>query len=141
MGIRQEERKEREEQADVDGAEGDGVGGVVVAGPGERDKDGSVCGGGAGEAVRGALRPPEQLAREDREAAERGVDVARGKNLAERIRRRGIGGEEWGEWVLVAMRRRNKRRQRGGEAAAGESCYDGGGGGCRGLGFAGRGGE
>jgi hypothetical protein len=33
-GIRQEEREEGEEQADVDGAEGDGVGGVVVAGLG-----------------------------------------------------------------------------------------------------------
>ena len=110
QGRRQEEREEGEEQADVDGAEEDGVGGAVVAGLVERDEDGSECGGGAGEAVRGALRPPEQQAREDREAAERGVDVARGKNLAERIRGRGIGSEEWGEWVVVVMRRGNKRR-------------------------------
>ena len=127
QGIRQEEREEGQEQADAEGAKGDRVGGVVVAGLGERDEDGSECGRGAGEAVRGALRPPEQLARDDREAAERGVDVARGKNLSERIRRGWIGSEEWGEWVVVVMQRRNKRRRRRGEVAAGDSCYDVGG--------------
>lgn len=72
------------------------------------------------------------------------MDVARGKNPAERIRWWGIGGEEWGEWVVLVMRRGNQRRRRGGgDAAAGDSCYDGGGGGggCRSLGFAGRCGE
>lgn len=64
-----------------------------MAGLSERDKDGGECGGGAGEAVRGALRPPEQLASEAREAAQRAVDVSGGENLAERIRRRGIGSE------------------------------------------------
>lgn len=59
QGIREEEGDEGQEQAGVEGAEGDGVGGAVVAGLGERDEDGGECGGGAGEAVRGALRPPE----------------------------------------------------------------------------------
>lgn len=90
--------------------------------------------------MRGALRPPEQLAREAREAAKRDVDVARGENPTERIRQRGIGSEEWREWVVVVMRRRDKRRRRGRESGAGDSCY-GGGGGRRSLGFAGQGGE
>jgi hypothetical protein len=111
----------------MQGAEGDWVGGPDVVGSGERDEDGGERGGGAGEATRGGLRPPEQLAREDREAAERGVDVARGEHLAERLRRWGVRGEERGERVLLVQgrRRRNQRRQGGGrgEADAGNSCY------------------
>ena len=93
QGIREEERDEGKEKASLDSAEGDGISGAVAPGLSERDKDGGECGGGAGETVRGALRPPEQLASEAREAAERAVDVSRGENLAERIRRRGIGSE------------------------------------------------
>ena len=89
---RRGERQNREEEAEVKGAERDGVGGPDVVGVGERDEDGGERGGGAGEAARGGLRPPEQLAREAREAAERGVDVARGEHLAERLRRWGVRG-------------------------------------------------
>jgi len=113
-----------------------------VVGVGERQEDGSERGGGAGEAARGGLRPPEQLAREAREAPERGVDVARGEHLAERLRRRGIRGEERRERALLRQRSRRRRRRwrwreqrrqgqgqgRGGEAGAGDSCGGGGGG-------------
>lgn len=112
----------------MQGAEGDRVGGPDVVGSGERDEDGGERGGGAGEATRSSLRPPEQLAREAREAAERGVDVARGEHLAERLRRWGLRGEERSERVLIVQgrRRRNQCRQGGGEADAGNGCYDGG---------------
>jgi len=121
----------------VQGAEGDRVGGPDVVGSGERDEDGGERGGGAREATRGGLRPPEQLAREAREAAERGVDVASGEHLAERLRRWGVRGEERSERVLLVQRqrrrRRNQRPQGGGgggggeeEADAGNSCYGGG---------------
>jgi hypothetical protein len=73
--------------------EGDRVGGPDVVGLSERDEDGGERGGGAWEAARGALRPPEQLAREAREAAERGVNVARGEHQAEGLRRWGVRGE------------------------------------------------
>jgi hypothetical protein len=75
-----------------------------VVGSGERDEDGGERGGGAGEATRSSLRPPEQLAREAREAAERSERVL----------------------IVQGRRRRNKCRQGGGEADAGNGCYDGG---------------
>ena len=120
----QEKGQEGEEEAEVQGAEGDGVGGPEVVGLGERDEDGCKRRGGAREAARGVLRPPEQLAREAREAAERGADVARGEHQAERLRRWGVRGEERGERVLLGQRRgrRDQRRQGGGQEAAGESC-------------------
>ena len=126
----EEKGHEGEEEAEVEGAEGDGVGGPEVVGMGERDEDVGERGGGAREAPRGGLRPPEELAREAREAAERGADVARGEHQAERLRRWGVRGEERGERVLLGQRRRRRdqRRQGGGQEAAGESCDCGGGG-------------
>lgn len=140
----EEEGDKGEEKAEVDGADGDGVGGVEVLGLGERDEDGGVRGGAAREAARGGLRPPEQLAREAREAAERGVDVASGEHLSERLGWWGIRREQRRERALLCPRRGNQRRRRrrrrgGDEAEAGDG---GGGGGCgRSLGFAGVDGE
>lgn len=125
----EEDGQDREEEAEVQRAEGHGVGGPDAVGPGERDEDGGERGGGAREAARGGLRPPEEQAREAREAVERGVDVARGEHLAEGLRRRGLRGEQRGERVLLGKRRlrRDQRRQGGGEADPEDSC-DGGGG-------------
>ena len=89
-------------------AERDRVGGPDVVGLGERDEDGCKRRGGAREAARGVLRPPEQLAREAREAAERGADVARGEHQAERLRRRRVRGEERGERIPLGQGRRRQ---------------------------------
>jgi hypothetical protein len=125
----QEKGHEGEEEAEVQGAEGDGVGGPEVVGLGERDEDVGERGGGAREAPRGGLRPPEELAREAREAAERGANVARGEHQTERLRGWGVRGEERGERVLLGQRRRRRdqRRQGGGQEAAGDSGGGGGG--------------
>lgn len=87
------EGQEGDEEAQAQGAEGDGVGGADVVGFRERDEDGGERGGGAGEAARRGLRPLEQLPRKGREAAERGVDVAGGEHQTKRLRRWGIRGE------------------------------------------------
>jgi hypothetical protein len=70
----------------VEGSERDGVSCADMVGLGERDEDGSERRGGSRDTVRCGLRQPEQLARETREAAERGVDVASGQHQAERLR-------------------------------------------------------
>jgi len=123
----------------VQGAERDRVGGPDVVGLGERDEDGCKRRGGAREAARGVLRPPEQLAREAREAAERGVNVARSEHQAERLRRWGSearsaangfssgsagGGETsgWGNGGIKTGEEEEKRRLEIAATAATGAC-------------------